>query len=53
MIRLFSRFGRGPAAVPDAAVGAEGPVGPQQRWRRHLTVDNAFFVSMMLVVAFA
>ncbi len=28
-------------------------MGPQQRWRRHLTVDNAFFFAMMLVVAFA
>jgi len=53
MIGLFGRFGRGRPAVPDAAVGAEGPVGSQQRWRRHLTVDNAFFVAMVLVVAFA
>ncbi len=36
------------AGTPDAAEPVEG----LRRWRRHLTVDNAFFVAVLLVMAF-
>ena len=53
MIRLLRRFVRGPSAVPYASVGAEGQVASRRGWRRHLTVDNTFFIAILLVVAFS
>jgi peroxiredoxin len=54
MMRLLRRFGRGPSAIPDAMVGAGGQVTPRRGWHRYLTLDNAFFaVMLLLVLAFA
>ncbi len=52
MIGLPRRRWPGRPAVQTGTPGAAGPVEGLRRWRRHLTVDNAFFVAMVLVLAF-
>jgi peroxiredoxin len=54
MMRLLRHFGRGPSAIPDVMVGAGGQVTSRRGWHRYLTLDNAFFaVMLLLVLAFA
>lgn len=51
MIGLFRRLGWA-RLVPDAATGEGKAVGTLRRWRRHLTANNLFLASTILVLAF-
>jgi len=52
---FLRRLGWGQPALEDApdVISAEGVRAEgRRRWRRHLTVDKAFFIAMVLVMAF-